>query len=70
MEPDISRVASTLVSQSSLFQCSLEHAWKQYMHPLITERFNYKEVKDYIDEKVKLGENLIKDQQKIEENEK
>jgi len=54
MEFNIADVANTLVSQASLFQCSFEDAWNQYMHPLITDNFRYEDVKKYIDEKINM----------------
>lgn len=58
MEITISRVADTLVSQSGMFNCSIEEAWNTYMHPLLTESFDYEDVKSYIDRKVELGRSL------------
>lgn len=52
---DISKIANTLISQSSLFDCSIEEAWKKYMHPILTEQITFDEVKKYINEKVALG---------------
>lgn len=46
---EISRVAEVLISQASLFDCTIEEAWDKYMHPLITNTFKYEDVKDYID---------------------
>ncbi|MCY9738163.1 hypothetical protein M5X17_31210 [Paenibacillus alvei] len=51
---EISRVAEVLVDQSSIFNCTIEEAWKNYMHPAITEQVNYFEVVTYINEKVDL----------------
>jgi hypothetical protein len=52
----VSSIADTLVSQASLFNCTLEKAWKKYMHPALTEQTTFEEVKKYIDSKVALGE--------------
>jgi hypothetical protein len=57
---EISKIADTLVSQASLFNCSIEVAWKTYMHPVLIEHTTYEEVKKYIDEKVALGEKYEK----------
>ncbi|QJI52357.1 hypothetical protein [Psychrobacillus phage Perkons] len=59
MEIEISKVADTLMSQSGLFQCSIEEAWNTYMHPILTENFDFEEVKVYIDRKVELGRSII-----------
>lgn len=56
MNLEISIVADTLIRQSSVFQCSLEEAWRNNMHPLITNSFTLKEIKSYIDKTTKLGE--------------
>lgn len=56
MKIELSDVANALVSQSSMFQCSLKEAWEKYTHPIITDLFSYEEVKMYIDETIKLGE--------------
>jgi len=42
------------MSQSAMFNCSLEEAWKQWMHPVLTEQTTFEEVKKYIDEQVTL----------------
>jgi hypothetical protein len=52
---DISKIASTLISQSALFDCSLEEAWEKYMHPILIEQTTFEEVKNYIMEKTALG---------------
>lgn len=54
----LSKVADTLVQQSVIFSCSIETAWNEYMHPIITERFTFEEVKEYIDHKVELGKTI------------
>lgn len=51
---EISKIADTLMSQSAMFNCSLEEAWKQWMHPVLTEQTTFEEVKKYIDEQVTL----------------
>lgn len=55
MKFELSKIADTLVSQSGLFNCSLEEAWKNCMHPLLTNAYSFQEVKEYIDRKVELG---------------
>lgn len=58
MNLEISKVADTLIQQCSIFQCSVEKAWEDHMHPLITESIAFEEVKAYIDNKIKLGEKV------------
>lgn len=58
MNMDISKVADTIVSQASLFECSLEEAWNKYTHPLIMNAFKYEDVKAYIERKIELGESV------------
>lgn len=53
-------IADTLVNQSAIFNCSLKEAWENYMHPLITGQATFDEVKAYIDNKVALGEQYKK----------
>jgi hypothetical protein len=55
---EISRVADVLISQSSMFNCSIEKAWKDYMHPAITEQFTFDEVKKYIYDKILRGKDV------------
>lgn len=47
---EISKVSEVLLKQSAMFNCSLEETWRRLMHPAITERFSFQEVKKYIDE--------------------
>lgn len=56
---DISSIANTLVSQSSIFNCSLKEAWDNYMHPALTQSITFEETKKYIDEKTKQGGSWI-----------
>lgn len=58
MEFELSKIADTLVSQSGLFNCSLEEAWESWMHPLLTNNYTFEEVKEYIDRKVELGNEM------------
>lgn len=44
----ISKVANDLIQQCSIFQCSLESAWEDYMHPYGTTYLTFDEVKSYI----------------------
>lgn len=44
---EISRVADILIN------CSFEEAWEKLMHPAITTRFSFDEVKEYIDTKIR-----------------
>lgn len=67
MKMELSDVANTLVSQSSLFECTLEVAWKDWMHPIIVEQFSFEEVNEYIQSKIKLGERFARG---LEEEEK
>lgn len=53
---EVSKIADTLVSMASLFNCSLEIAWETYMHPALTDQASFEEVKSFIDMKVSLGE--------------
>lgn len=46
----IEHVADTLVKQAKLFDCTLEVAWNEYIHPLITEKFSLDEVLNYIED--------------------
>lgn len=41
----IESVAKALKEISNLFACSYETAWKQYMHPAITDEFTFEENK-------------------------
>jgi len=54
-EINIPKVADILISQCSLFNCSLEEGWKNYMHPVLTEQVTFEEVMDYIKKKIELG---------------
>nr|WP_312985493.1 hypothetical protein [Clostridioides sp.] len=41
-------VAKTTVEQSGMHNCSIEDAWKEYIHPIITDKFTLNEVKEFI----------------------
>ena len=60
MKISVSKIADTLVSQSTFFRCSLEEAWETYLHPYLTKQATFEEVKKYIDNKVALGEKYPK----------
>lgn len=53
---EISKVADTLISQATMFNCNIEKAWTDYMHPLITDQFTFDEVKTYIADKAVKGQ--------------
>ncbi|WP_167374770.1 MULTISPECIES: hypothetical protein [Paenibacillus] len=40
--------ANALKEMTKLFNCSYETAWMNYMHPTITEKFTYEEVRKHI----------------------
>lgn len=46
----IENVTDTLINQASLFNCSLEVAWNEHMHTLITEQFTLDEILNYIED--------------------
>lgn len=43
---DLNKVAETLLSQCDLFNCSIEDAWENYIHEIITEQFTFEEVEE------------------------
>lgn len=55
MDISVAQLADTLVSQSTLFNCSIEEAWEKYMHPYLTKQSTFEEVKSYIDDQIALG---------------
>lgn len=46
----IDRVADTLINQMKVFDCTMEAAWNDYMHSLITDQFTLEEVVNYIED--------------------
>lgn len=46
----IDRVADTLINQMKVFDCTIEVAWNDYMHSLITDQFTLEEVVNYIED--------------------
>jgi hypothetical protein len=57
-EINIPKIADILISQCSLFNCSLEDGWKNYMHPALTEQVDFEDVINYIKENIELGKLL------------
>jgi hypothetical protein len=60
MDRNITIAANLTVSNGNLFNCSLEDAWKEYTPNHLTDNFTFDQVKEYIDEKVKLGSLYVK----------
>jgi hypothetical protein len=54
-EVGISRISSVLVSQASIFNRTYEEAWND-LHPALTKQFEYQDVIDHINRKIKMGE--------------
>ena len=46
---DIDRVASTLLSLTKVFECSLLEAWNEHTHHTIKENTTFEEVKAYLE---------------------
>lgn len=68
---DISKVAETLKEQADLFSCSLEHAWKYYIHDAIKEKFNGDAVINFIrnnKESYTISKELLEKYNKIQIN--
>lgn len=55
---ELYRIAEALASQVNLFNCTYEVAWENYMHPLLTEQVSFQEVMNYINEQIKLTNDL------------
>lgn len=45
---DIDRIASTLLSLTKAFDCSLLEVWNKHTHPMIKENTTFEEVEIYI----------------------
>ena len=45
---DIDRVASTLLSLTKVFECSLLEAWNEHTHHMLKENTTFEEVEIYI----------------------
>lgn len=46
----IDTVAGALINQMKVFDCTIEVAWNDYMHSLITDQFTLEEVVNYIED--------------------
>lgn len=59
----IARVADSLISKCSFHQCDLKECWEKHMDSAIKEYFSFKEVKDYIEKNISLGEKYKKNKE-------
>lgn len=48
---DIDKVASTLLTLTKVFNCSLLEAWNEHTHHMIKENTTFEEVETYIKDK-------------------
>lgn len=58
IKKDIAKLADIVVGQAAMFNCSFEEAWDKYTHPTLTEQVDFKEVLEYINDKIELGKGV------------
>lgn len=50
---DVNKVADTVINQMNIFGCSMEVAWKDYIHDLIKDSVSFEDVKKVIENRLK-----------------